>query len=67
MRRTSRMLKSAVSGVLASHRTLPSPKDVLRYGERWRPYRTVAAWALWRAVDLAKRTPPDPGAISSLR
>jgi len=39
-------------------RTLPNPKDMLRYGERWRPYRTIAAWYLWRAVDLAKRTPP---------
>lgn len=32
------------------------PPDVLRsVGERWRPYRSVASWYLWRAVDL--RTP----------
>jgi DNA-3-methyladenine glycosylase II len=31
--------------------SLPTPKDVLRYGERWRPYRTAAAWYLWRAAD----------------
>jgi len=30
---------------------LPSPADVERRGERWRPYRTVASWYLWRAVD----------------
>lgn len=29
----------------------PSKKDVERRGERWRPYRTVASWYLWRATD----------------
>ena len=33
---------------------LPHPKEILAHGERWRPYRTVASWYLWRAVDLAK-------------
>ena len=28
---------------------LPAPKTLLRYGERWRPYRSVAAWYLWQA------------------
>jgi len=27
---------------------------VLRYSERWKPYRTTAAWHLWRAADRAK-------------
>ena len=36
-------------------RAMPKPKQVLRYGERWKPYRTVAAWYLWRAADLAKK------------
>ena len=27
----------------------PAPEALLEYGERWRPYRTVAAWYLWRA------------------
>jgi len=35
-------------------RIMPTPKEVLEYGERWRPYRTAAAWYLWRAVDLEK-------------
>jgi 3-methyladenine DNA glycosylase/8-oxoguanine DNA glycosylase len=26
-------------------------KDVEKRGERWRPYRTVASWYLWRATD----------------
>jgi DNA-3-methyladenine glycosylase II len=33
---------------------LPSPKDVLARGERWRPHRSVAAWYFWRALDAAK-------------
>jgi DNA-3-methyladenine glycosylase II len=35
-------------------REMPTPKEVLRYGERWKPYRTAAAWYLWRAADRAK-------------
>jgi 3-methyladenine DNA glycosylase/8-oxoguanine DNA glycosylase len=34
-------------------RRLPKPEAILKYGERWRPYRTIASWYLWRAVDLA--------------
>lgn len=29
---------------------LPSPKELHALGERFRPYRTVAAWYCWRAV-----------------
>ena len=32
-------------------RTLPTPTALARHGERWRPYRTVASWYLWRALD----------------
>lgn len=30
---------------------LPKPKALQAEGERFRPYRTVAAWYCWRAVD----------------
>ena len=30
---------------------LPAPSEVLEHGERWRPYRTIASWYLWRALD----------------
>jgi DNA-3-methyladenine glycosylase II len=30
----------------------PKPKELTEYGERWRPYRSVASWYMWRAVDL---------------
>jgi DNA-3-methyladenine glycosylase II len=33
---------------------LPKPEAVLRRGQRWKPYRSVASWYLWRACDLAK-------------
>ena len=32
---------------------LPEAEEVLAYGERWRPWRTVAALYLWRAADLS--------------
>jgi 3-methyladenine DNA glycosylase/8-oxoguanine DNA glycosylase len=32
---------------------LPARKDVDTYGVRWKPYRTVASWYLWRLVEQA--------------
>jgi DNA-3-methyladenine glycosylase II len=34
-------------------RRIPKPKELLKFGERWRPYRTMASWYMWRAVELA--------------
>ncbi len=34
-------------------RTLPTHAELEKHGERWRPFRTVASWYLWRAADLA--------------
>jgi 3-methyladenine DNA glycosylase/8-oxoguanine DNA glycosylase len=31
----------------------PRPKELLKFGERWRPYRTVASWYMWRAFEKA--------------
>jgi 3-methyladenine DNA glycosylase/8-oxoguanine DNA glycosylase len=33
-------------------RELPTAKQMLRRGERWRPYRSVASWYLWRAAEM---------------
>ena len=30
---------------------LPSPKELEKIGRKWRPYRTVASWYLWRVLD----------------
>ncbi len=32
---------------------MPNPKELLAFGERWRPYRTVASWYMWRAFERA--------------
>ena len=31
----------------------PKPKELLKYGERWRPFRSVASWYMWRASEMA--------------
>src|SRR2546427_185755 len=36
-------------------RTQPTPKALRVFGERWKPYRSVAAWYLWRAAGDARR------------
>jgi DNA-3-methyladenine glycosylase II len=35
---------------------LPTPRELLEHGERWRPYRSTAAWYLWRALEQPKAT-----------
>lgn len=35
-------------------RGMPTPRALAAFGERWAPHRTVAAWYLWRAVELAR-------------
>lgn len=49
-------------------RAMPTPQAVRRYGERWRPYRTVAAWYLWRATERAAQlapSSPSPAPLAS--
>ena len=41
-------------------RKLPTPKQLQKIGERWRPYRSAAAWYFWRACDTV-----TPGANRS--
>ncbi len=33
-------------------KSMPKPITVRRRGERWRPYRSIASWYLWRATEL---------------
>ena len=40
-------------------RELPAPKQLRSFGERWAPYRSTAAWYLWRVVERAKATVAD--------
>ena len=32
-------------------RKRPTPARILKLGEAWRPYRSVASWYLWRSLD----------------
>jgi DNA-3-methyladenine glycosylase II len=36
-------------------RKLPTPKQLLKFGEKWRPHRSVAAWYFWRALDQPEK------------
>ncbi len=31
---------------------LPTPKELQKIGEKWRPFRSAASWYLWQAVDV---------------
>ena len=41
-------------------RDLPKVKELLAFGERWRPHRTTAAWYLWCAADAAREKEVTP-------
>ncbi len=38
----------------------PRPRDLAAIGEAWAPFRSFAAWYLWRAVDLARAERAEP-------
>ena len=53
-------------------RKRPDPKRILKMGEAWRPYRSVASWYLWQTLrneplSTASRTPPRSPAKSRAR
>jgi len=43
-------------------RKLPKPKELQTFGERWKPYRSVASWYLWQAVHLHRTKKVNPKA-----
>jgi len=43
---------------ITRRRELPEPDAVIRRGERWRPFRSVASWYLWRAAELPQARSP---------
>jgi DNA-3-methyladenine glycosylase II len=46
---------------------LPTPKDVLRIGERWAPYASVASWYMWRLLELPEVIRREAQARSAAR
>ncbi|CAN7129171.1 hypothetical protein BRARA_G02232 [Brassica rapa] len=43
---------------------LPRPSQMEGICEKWRPYRSVGSWYMWRLIE-AKGTPSSAGAVSS--
>jgi methylated-DNA-[protein]-cysteine S-methyltransferase len=41
--------------VAFGRRELPERAALEKHGARWRPYRTVASWYLWRAAELERK------------
>jgi len=41
---------NAVKNVYGLRKT-PTPDRILKIGEAWRPYRSIASWYLWRSLD----------------
>ncbi len=35
---------------------LPKPKELIHYGERWKPFRSIASWYMWRVHELPPQT-----------
>jgi 3-methyladenine DNA glycosylase/8-oxoguanine DNA glycosylase len=36
---------------------MATPKELLAFGERWRPFRSLASWYLWQALELEVGAP----------
>jgi DNA-3-methyladenine glycosylase II len=37
-------------------RKLPTPKQLMKLGKKFQPYRSAAAWYCWRALDVSEKT-----------
>ncbi len=52
-------------------RGMPTTRALAEFGERWAPFRSVAAWYLWRAVDLHRAgklpAPPVPTRVKLVK
>ena len=46
-------------------RALPTREQLAKHGARWKPYRSVASWYLWRALDPLPAPTPPPAAARS--
>ncbi len=49
--------------LLYGTKSLPSPSELIDRGERWRPYRSVASWYLWRACELLAKPAKQKPAV----
>ncbi len=49
---------------LLNKQEMPTPEQLERYAERWRPYRSVASWYMWRVVDEVRATKAEESAVA---
>ena len=40
--------------IIYGHHELLSPSAIIEHGDRWRPYRSVASWYMYRAVHMER-------------
>lgn len=45
-------VRKGFAKVYGSREELPTPKELANFGEKWKPYRSVASWYLWRSLEL---------------
>ncbi len=45
----------------------PPPKELREFGERWRPYRSVASWYLWQSMRLITAGDAADGAAAKTK
>ena len=48
-------------------KVIPKPRELAAFGERWRPYRTIASWYLWRAIEHYGKTRKVAKSIKALK
>lgn len=46
---------------------MPKPKALMALGDRYKPYRSVAAWYMWRAAENIKDKPVPPVAKKAVK
>lgn len=44
-----------MAGEIHGLKEMPTKKELLELGEKWRPWRTVASWYLWRYGDVKEK------------
>lgn len=45
--------------MLYGKKELPTPKELLKLGEKWKPFRSAASWYLWRVTEMPEYQRPE--------
>jgi DNA-3-methyladenine glycosylase II len=44
-----------MAGVVNGMKEMPTKKELLEIGEKWKPWRTVASWYLWKYAEVKEK------------